>query len=120
MHELSLAESILAVVQEHAGGRRVARVDVRVGHLRQVVPSALTFAFELVASDTPADGAELVVEHVEACGACRACGVRSRLPGFPLRCSACGALDVDVVAGEELCVESFDVIDAQPVVEEAV
>lgn len=119
MHELSLAEAIVDIAEQHAAGRRVTRVDVRVGTLRQVVPSALTFAFELVAQDTVAEGAELVLEQVAARGDCRRCGRRSELPSFPLRCAACGGLDIEIVDGEELCVESLDVTDAQPVLEEA-
>ncbi len=36
MHELSIAESIIQVAECHAAGRRVTRVQVKVGHLRQV------------------------------------------------------------------------------------
>ena len=111
MHELALAAAIVGIAEEHAGGRRVTRVDVRVGALRQVVPDALTFAFELVAAETAAEGAELVIEPVPARGDCRACGARSELPRFPLRCGSCGALDLEIVSGEELCVESLDVSD---------
>jgi hydrogenase nickel incorporation protein HypA/HybF len=46
---------------------------------------------------------------VPAAGCCRACGIESRLDGFPLVCRACGSADVDVIAGEELLVESLDV-----------
>lgn len=120
MHELSIAEAILAIVCEHADGRPVTRVDVRVGHLRQVVPDALAFSFEMVAQGTVAEGAQLMLESVRAEGDCRTCGARSRLPEFPLTCRACGGLDIEVVSGEELCVESFDVTDEQPVPEEAV
>jgi hydrogenase nickel incorporation protein HypA/HybF len=108
MHELSLAEAIVAIADRHADGRAVRRVEVSVGHLRQVVPSALAFAFELVAQGTAVDGAELVLTEVGAAGRCRACGAESRLDGFPLACRACGGLDVEVTAGEELQVESLD------------
>ena len=120
MHELALAEAIVAIVEQHAAGRRVTRVDVRLGQLRQAVPGALTFAFELVADGTVAEGAELVVEQVTARGDCGRCGQHSELPGFPLRCAACGSLEIEIVSGEELSVESFDVVDAQPVAEEAI
>ena len=119
MHELSIAQALLAIVCEHAGGRRVTQVDVRVGHLRQVVPDALAFSFELVAQGTVAEGAELVLEPVRAEGDCRTCGTRSHLPQFPLSCRACGGLDIEVVRGEELCVESLDVTDEQRVPDEA-
>jgi hydrogenase nickel incorporation protein HypA/HybF len=109
MHELAIAESIVAIADRHARGRRVTRVEVAVGHLRQVVPSALEFAFELVAKDTAAEGAELVLEVVPAAGRCGSCDAVSRFDGLPLTCRACGAWDVEVIAGEELRVESLDV-----------
>ena len=61
MHELSIAEAIVDVAARHAAGRRVLRVEVKVGHLRQVVPDSLCFAFGLVAQGTALDGAELAI-----------------------------------------------------------
>jgi hydrogenase nickel incorporation protein HypA/HybF len=115
MHELSIAEAIAAVADRHARGRRVSRIEVSVGHLRQVVPSALSFAFELVVQGSALEGAELVLEEVPAAGRCRACGAESRLDGFPLICPACGGADLEVVAGEELRVESLDVEEQEVV-----
>ena len=104
MHELSVAGAILGIAERHARGRPLTRVEVAIGHLRQVVPSALEFAFELIAP-----GVDLKMKHVPAAGRCRACGRESRLDGFPLVCPACGSAAVDIVAGEELQVESLDV-----------
>jgi hydrogenase nickel incorporation protein HypA/HybF len=112
MHELSIAGALVEIVSRHAAGRRVTRVEVRVGRLRQVVPSALEFAFELVARDTPAEGAELVLEHVAAAGICRTCGSESELDAFPLACAACGGWDLDIVRGEELTVDSLELEEA--------
>ena len=111
MHELAIAESIVRVASDHARGRRVARVEVRAGRLRQVVPSALELAFVLVAEGTPVEGAELVIEDVPAAGRCRACGEESVLEDFPLHCAVCGGLDVEVVRGEELLVDSLELED---------
>jgi hydrogenase nickel incorporation protein HypA/HybF len=111
MHELSIAEAIADVAVRHAAGRRVVRVEVSVGHLRQVVPDALDFAFGLVAQGTALDGAELVMTRVPAAGRCRTCGADSVLEGFPLCCAQCGGLDVDVVAGEELQVDALELED---------
>jgi len=113
MHELSLAEAIVAIGERYARGRTVTRVEVRVGHLRQVVPAALEFAFELVAQGTVLAGAELALEDVPARGRCRACGAESRLSGFPLACAACGCLDLELLAGEELQVESLELEETE-------
>jgi hydrogenase nickel incorporation protein HypA/HybF len=108
MHELAIADSVVDIVLRHARGRQVTRVELRVGHLRQVVPDALTFAFELVAQGTPVDGAELVIEQVPAAVACRKCGAEAVLTAFPACCPACGTLDVDVTGGDELLVDSLE------------
>ena len=112
MHELSIAEAIVGIADRHAVGRPVARVEVKVGHLRQVVPSALEFAFELVAQGTAVEGADLVIESVPATGRCRGCGAQSTLGGFPLRCSACGGLDLELLSGEELLVDALELEEA--------
>jgi len=109
MHELSVASAVLAVAREHAGDRRLAAVRVEVGHLRQVVPTALAFAFELLAP-----GVELEIVEVPARGSCGACGADTALPAFPLCCERCGSFDVTVVRGEELSVESLEVETEQP------
>jgi hydrogenase nickel incorporation protein HypA/HybF len=108
MHELSIAQAIVEVATRHAAGSRVARVEVRVGHLRQVVPDSLAFVFELVAQGTALDGAELVIAHVPPAGRCRACGAESVMEGLPLSCPRCGELDVELIAGEELLVDALE------------
>ena len=108
MHELSIASAIVDIAERHAAGRRVLVVEVKLGHLRQVVPSSLTFAFGLLTEDTVLEGAQLVIEDVPAAGRCRACGAESAFDAFPLRCTACGGLDLEVLRGEELLVESLE------------
>lgn len=109
MHELALAEAILTIATAHADGGRITAVELRVGQLRQVVPDALRFNFELAAQGTSAAGAELAIEEVPATGRCRACGAIAQLPGFPLRCPGCGGLDVELTGGEELLVSALEV-----------
>jgi hydrogenase nickel incorporation protein HypA/HybF len=114
MHELSLAESIAAIAEEHAGGSRVAKVEVKVGHLRQVSPTALTFAFELVTQGTSLEGAKLEINDVPARVACRSCNADSRLVELPFACPSCGSVDVDVRTGEELLVDALELVEGNP------
>jgi hydrogenase nickel incorporation protein HypA/HybF len=114
MHELAIAESVVEIALAHARGRRVTRIELRVGHLRQVVPSALSFGVELLARGTPAEGAELACTTVPAAGRCRDCGADGPLAAFPLACPACGSTAIDVTAGEELRVESIEVEEPEP------
>jgi hydrogenase nickel incorporation protein HypA/HybF len=108
LHELAIAESVVEIAGRHANGRRVTKVYLKVGYLRQVVPSALAFSFELVAQGTPVEGAELEIEEVPVTGRCRECAAESRLAEFPLQCAACGAFDLEVLQGEELYVAALE------------
>jgi hydrogenase nickel incorporation protein HypA/HybF len=108
VHELSIAQAIVDIAARNAGGSRVTSVSVRVGHLRQVVPSALAFSFELCAHGTAVEGAALELQEVPVTVRCRTCGAESEPAGFPLICGACGELSVEVVQGEELLVESLE------------
>ena len=114
MHELSIAEAIVAIAEEHAQGRRVAKVDVKIGHLRQVAPSALIFAFELVTQGTSIEGAELEIKDVPARVACRSCKADSRLVELPFACPSCGSVDVDVRDGDELFVDALELVEGSP------
>lgn len=108
MHEFSIANALLQIALRNADGCRVARVEVSVGHLRQVVPDTLAFAFELCARGTAAEGAELVLSEIPAGGRCAACGAQTALSGFPWACGVCGGADLELTGGEELQVESLE------------
>ena len=111
MHDLSIADAIVAIASDHAQGRRVASVEVKIGRLRQVVPDALEFSFGLVAAGTAVEGARLDVEHVAPRVYCPRCELESDVTEFPLACAQCGSVGVDVVAGDELLVESLELLD---------
>jgi hydrogenase nickel incorporation protein HypA/HybF len=101
VHELAITESLVDLVAERAGGRRVTAVHVRVGALSGVVADAMAFCFDVVAAGTLLDGAALVLDEVPGRIACRACG-RETGVADRIRLCPCGSADVDVVAGEEL------------------
>lgn len=113
MHELAICEGIARAVVEHAGGRRVTSVKLRVGALRQVVPDALTFCWEVVGRRRGLDGSVLEIEVVPGEVVCLGCGARNTLTGFVLRCAECGG-PVSVVAGDDLLVESIEVVSEDP------
>ncbi|GAC1325086.1 MAG: hydrogenase maturation nickel metallochaperone HypA [Chloroflexota bacterium] len=111
MHELSIAQSIAEIACRHAAGRRVSKVELKVGRLRQVVPASLAFSFELVAQGTVAEGAELEMQSVAARAVCRGCGTETELHAFPFQCAACTGFDLHIIAGEELEVESIECVE---------
>ena len=114
MHELSVAGGIVAIAEQHARGRRVTRVEVEIGRLRQVVPAALRFGFDLTARGTVVDGAELALKEIPVRLQCHGCATESEAGAFPFGCATCGSLDVEVIDGEQLQVVAL-VLEDEPV-----
>ncbi len=108
MHELAIAESVVAAVLERTEDRRVSVVRLRVGRLAGVVPDALSFCFELAAAGTPLAGAELEIVEAHARAHCRTCTADFTLDDPILLCG-CGSADVQLVSGRELSVTSVEV-----------
>ncbi len=111
MHELSIAEAIFRTVGARADGRPVRRVDVRIGHLRQVVPDSLQFAWELLTEGCDLEGCELFIEHVPAVVHCNGCDLDTTLEWPVLMCAVCESHDVDLVSGEEFQLATIDVAE---------
>ena len=108
MHELSICEAIARTVADRAAGRRVLAVTVRIGYLRQVVPEALAFAWEMLTATTELEGAALQIEYVPAVAACVACGARTTLDAPVLACATCVSRAVALQSGEELLLVSLE------------
>ncbi|HZQ79923.1 MAG TPA: hydrogenase maturation nickel metallochaperone HypA [Acidimicrobiia bacterium] len=111
MHELSVAEAIAGAVNRHADGRTVTKVLVRIGHLRQVVPDALSFAWEMLTTGSDLEGSVLEIESVPATVACRACGAETTLDMPITACGQCYSRDVELLTGEEFAVVSLELAD---------
>jgi len=115
MHELSLAEGILRIVQDAArrhGATRVATVTLEIGSLAHVEPRALAFCFDAVARGTLAEGARLAIDTVPGTAWCMPCAERVPLAKLGDACPHCGSYQVQVVGGEEMRVKDIAIADA--------
>jgi hydrogenase nickel incorporation protein HypA/HybF len=111
MHEMGLAEGILAVVLDAAEGQKVRRIRLQIGNLQMVVPDSLEFSFQLVARDTPAAEAVLEIKEVPARFRCNQCEVVSEFNHPPYMCSHCGASDVEFISGNQVLVDEVELED---------
>lgn len=114
MHELSIAQSIVDIIEQHVPPhqrRNVRSVTVRVGDLAGVVPDSLAFSFTAVTAGTPIAHALLEIEHVPFVLHCNACLCDSTTePGLAL-CPRCNAMDTTILSGTELLVATIDLDD---------
>ncbi len=105
MHELSIALSLLDLVEEEAGRRgvRVTAVHLRLGPLSGVVRDALVSAFELAREGTPQEQANLVIEEVPVVVSCPRCAAPKMLESaWELCCPTCGTPTPEILSGREL------------------
>lgn len=103
MHEMSVARSIVRIVEgvsaDH-GGAGVEVVRIAVGAFDHLDDDALRFAFGVVAEGTACDGAALEIERRPFAGLCKSCGHRFESREIAAACPACGASDLSWEGGE--------------------
>lgn len=112
MHEMSLAEGVLQLVEDTArreGAARVKTVVLEIGRLSSVEPEALKFCFEAVTRGSLADGAALEIIAVPGAGLCLACGETVPLAELYGACPDCGSHQVQATAGTEMRVKEIEI-----------
>jgi len=112
MHEMSLAEGILQIVEDHAksqGFRRVSAVVLEIGQLAGVEVEALRFAFDAVTRDSVAEGAELQIVDVPGRAWCLGCSESVPITQLYDECPRCGGFQLQVTGGSEMRVKELAV-----------
>lgn len=108
VHEMSIAASLLELVQNELATRgltKVTEVALVVGELSNVVPEALEFCWEVVTQDTPSAGSKLIIDHRPITARCRACGHEFPVENYSFLCPACGSGETEQTSGSELYVD---------------
>lgn len=114
MHELSLAQNIVEIVQQYAPGaqgRSVRSVKLKVGELAGVVPDSLDFCFSAITANTPLSGTTLKIERVPFTLQCKNCNNPFASEFGTVICPGCGSENTQVVAGTEMQVVEIEVDD---------
>jgi hydrogenase nickel incorporation protein HypA/HybF len=113
MHELAISRAILDAAVESSEGRRVVLITLTVGALRQVVPDSLAFNFESLARGTLCEDAHLEQRFSPARLRCE-CGEEWELEDeLSFRCRRCNGAEVTVLGGDELSIESIEVVEEE-------
>jgi hydrogenase nickel incorporation protein HypA/HybF len=112
MHEMSLARSIVDLIEEQrqrAGFARVRRIRIAIGQLATVDARALEFGFDVVARGSAAEGAALAIERPAGRAYCTDCAETVEIASRADPCPLCAGHRWVVVAGEELRVVDLEV-----------
>jgi len=112
MHEMSLAEGIIELVEDTARRENAARVSLvvlEIGQLSSVEPEALRFCFDVVTKGGIADGAALEIVAVPGAGWCMQCATTVPLGERWGDCPQCGSAQVQPTAGTEMRVREIGI-----------
>lgn len=113
MHELSIAQSIIEVVETRAlecNATHVKNVRLRVGEACGIVKDSLTFCFEMIASlDPTLANAQLIIDNVPHRARCGHCAQEFPVIDFVARCPTCETFSAEIISGNELQVLDMEI-----------
>lgn len=112
MHEMSLAENVLQIIEDAAVEQnfsRVKTVRLEIGQLAGVETEAMTFCFEAVARDSIARDAKLEIIETPGQAHCTHCALTVHVKATYDACPQCGAFPLRVTGGNEMRVKELDV-----------
>jgi|WetSurMetagenome_2_1015567.scaffolds.fasta_scaffold97063_1 hydrogenase nickel incorporation protein HypA/HybF len=110
MHELTIIQNILIKVIQVAeinNLKTVTQITISIGKLRQIIPSALEFAFKAAAKNTIAEHAELIVKYIPIQAYCRNCKNSYIIEENIYLCPKCESVDLDIRSGKEIILENI-------------
>ena len=112
MHEMSLTEGVIAIIEDAAkaqGFRRVKSVVLEIGQLSHASPEAMAFCFEAVSHGTIAEGARLEILRPPGEGWCMDCSRTVAMSERYGACPLCGQFRLHLTAGESMRVKELEV-----------
>lgn len=112
MHEISLAESLVDLIEserEKQGFARVRAVRLALGALGHVDPDAIRFCFDAVTRGTVAEGSRLDIATVPGEAWCLDCGKTVQVTERIAPCPDCGQSRLQVRGGDDLRLTELEV-----------
>lgn len=112
MHEMSLAEGVLQIVEDAArdqGFAKVTAVVLEIGALSSVEIEAMRFCFDAVTRGSIAEGARLEVVGSPGAGWCMRCSKTVPLAALYEACPECGGYQIQVTSGTEMRVRELEI-----------
>ncbi|MDP2072057.1 hydrogenase maturation nickel metallochaperone HypA [Methylotenera sp.] len=113
MHEMSLAENVLQIIEESARTQNFQRVRIvvlEIGKLSAVEPDAMRFCFDAVMRGTLAEGAELQLIETPGLAVCLACGTEVEMQEQYGLCQNCASPRLKITAGDQVRVKDLAVV----------
>ena len=112
MHEMSLAEGVIQLIEDSAKKEKFSRVKtvwLEIGQLAGVEVEAMKFCFDVVMRDSIAQDAKLEIIEMPGLAWCLHCTEVVNVQALYDACPKCGSHQVQVTGGSEMRVKELDV-----------
>lgn len=112
MHELTITESLLEIALRHAkkaNATRITDLYLVIGELSSVVDDSVQFYWDIVAKDTPAEGANLHFQRKATEIQCLECQEIYHPINNILACPNCQSTHIKILSGEEFFLEAINI-----------
>jgi hydrogenase nickel incorporation protein HypA/HybF len=112
MHELSIAISIVEIVEEEArqaGAHAIDKVHLEIGSLSGVMPDALEFAMKEAVIGTSLQNSNIEIDFIQAVAVCEDCCQEFETTDHYKACPFCNSLNTNFIKGKELKIKSIEI-----------
>lgn len=111
MHEMSIAESVMSIIDEEVAknnGKRAVRVLLVIGKLSTIVPESLIFCINANKEGTVFQDAEFAIEEIPGKGYCEECDKEYEVGPHQFFCEVCENV-LEVRGGTELLIKELEI-----------
>lgn len=112
MHEMSISESIVGILEAEAARQHYARVKkvwLEIGPFSGIETEALRFTFDVVTRGTLAENAALEIIATEAQAWCLPCEKSVPMRHRHDACPDCGGHQLQMTSGDEMRIKELEV-----------
>ncbi len=112
MHEMTIAMNIVDIVCKKASEENATKINsviLEIGELSGIMIDSLEFCFEAACKNTIASGAKLKIQNIEGRAFCKICKKDYNLKTDFSPCPTCNDFNIEVIAGKELSIKSFNI-----------
>lgn len=114
MHELSIAQEIINILETHVPPERchqVSKVIVKIGKFSNILSDSLQFCFEAVINNTKFSNAKLEVDSIPLIIECNECKQKIEIESPVFLCSNCGSANIKLITGNEMSIDHIEIND---------
>ncbi|MDR2810325.1 MAG: hydrogenase maturation nickel metallochaperone HypA [Tannerellaceae bacterium] len=110
MHELSIAQSIVALAEEHARRHQalaIEEIEIEIGRMAGVELQTFAFALACAVKNSMLEKARIIRHDIDGEGRCAECDDSFKVETLLSPCPRCGSYAVQLTRGKELRVKSI-------------